>query len=392
MNPAILHPEVQNFIRENLQADITRLLLSKSPFSQITTRELAEQIESKKRCEKKLPLWYSTPGIYYPPKLAIEQSSSQATAFYKAGLIKGIKCIDLTGGFGADSFFFSKKAECVTYCELNENLFEISKHNASVLGANNISFFCGDGLDYLINCTEQFDTVYIDPSRRVNTQKVFKLKDCEPDVVSNLDLILKKTSRLIIKTAPLLDIQAGLQELHLVSEIHIISVKNDCKVLLWIIDRDFTDQEPQLICTAIDDKTQQYSFKLSEEKSMVLTDYSTPLEYIYEPDVALLKAGCFKTLTKHFNVLKLHQHTHLYTSSFLNPDFIGRTFKLIKSWDYRDFMNENSVKQANIIARNFPLSADEIKKKHRIKDGGAEYLLFTTGPVNQLLVLRCQRL
>ncbi len=393
MNPAILHPDVQQFIEDNLQTDITRLLLGKSPFLEIRPKELAEQIDSKKHCEKKLPLWYSTPGIYYPPKLAIEQSSSQATAAYKADLLKGNTCIDLTGGFGVDSFFFSQKATHVTHCELNKDISEISKHNAGILNADNISFFCGDGIDYLIHSSEEFDTIYIDPSRRIKTQKVFKLKDCEPDIVSNLSLLLKKASRIIVKTAPLLDIQAGLQELRLVSEIHITSVKNDCKELLWVIDKDFNGNEPQLICAAIDnEKTQHYSFKLSEEKALLLNNYSEPLNYIYEPDVALLKAGCFKIITKRFQAMKLHQHTHVYTSEFLNPDFMGRTFKLIQRLDYRAFINTNTIKKANVISRNFPLSPDELKKKHAIKDGGLDYLLFTTGPKDQLLVLHCHRL
>ncbi len=393
MNPAILHPDVQKFIADNLQTDITRLLFSKSPFPGITIRELAEQIDSKKRCEKKLPLWYSTPGIYYPPKLAIEQSSSQAAALYKSNLIKGNTCIDLSGGFGADSFFLSQKTDYLTHCELNESLSEISKHNANILGAHNINFFCGDGMDYSLHSAKQFDTIYADPSRRVNDQKVFKLKDCEPDIAGNLHLLLKKASRIIIKTAPLLDIQAGLQELRQVSELHIISVKNDCKELLWLIDRDFTGTEPQLVCTAIDDdKTQQYSFKLSEEKSCIIAGYSDPMEYIYEPDVALLKAGCFKTITTAFGLMKLHRHTHLYTSENLNTDFTGRIFRLIECLDYRVFINKNSMKQANVICRNFPLGAEEVKKKHRIKDGGFDYLLFTTGSKNQMLVLHCQRL
>ncbi|MGB4774221.1 MAG: RsmD family RNA methyltransferase [Daejeonella sp.] len=392
MNKHILTTEVQDFILKNLKTDTTRLLLAKDIFRQVSNKELAVQIESKNACEKKLSSWFSQKGIYYPQKLSIEQTSSETAAQYKSGLIKGENCIDLTGGFGVDSVYFSKKAKQVIYCEFNEELSAISKHNAKIFGINNIRFINGDGLDYLFQQTIKFDTIYIDPSRRVNTQKVFKLKDYQPDVVKNLNLLLSKTSRLIIKTSPLLDIQSGLQEFGFVSEIHIVSIKNDCKELLWIIDNDFHKKEPEIKCIAIDDIQQEFKFKLSEEKDLVSGLYANPLKYIYEPDVALLKAGCFKLITIRFNVLKLDQHTHLYTSNDLKTDFIGRTFELIQILEYRDFIKQKTLKQANVICRNFPLNAEDIKKKYRIKDGGKEYLIFTTNSKKQLLVLSCNRL
>lgn len=393
MNTAILHTEIQDFIQKNLETDTTRLLLGKSPFAGISTRELAEQIESKKRCQKKLPLWYSTPGIYFPPKISIEQASSQATAMYKANLIQGESLIDLSGGLGIDSYYFSRKARQVVHCEINAELSGIAQHNAGVLEVKNMQFIQGDGLQELLSSAQNFDTIYVDPSRRVNTQKVFLLEDCEPNVPGNLDLLLSKASRIIIKTSPLLDIHSGLQELKQVSAVHILSVKNDCKEVIWVIDRDFQGQEPEIICTAINpEETRQYSFKSSEEKEFTVDHYSEPLDFIYEPDVSLLKAGCFKLLTRDFKIQKLHQHTHIYTSTKLESNFIGRQFKLLHCYNYRTFIKENKLKQANIISRNFPLSPLEIKKKHRINDGGQDYLLFTTGPQNDLLVLHCQRL
>ncbi|WP_026899393.1 class I SAM-dependent methyltransferase [Daejeonella oryzae] len=393
MNKSILKTGPQKFISENLGTEISRILFGKSAFEDVSTKELAEQIESKKRTEKKLPLWFNTRGIYFPQKLSIEQASSEITAKYKADLIRGSKVADLTGGFGIDSYYFSRKAQQVFHCEINTELSAIVKHNAEILGVDNITFIQGDGIQFIHKTDIEFDTLYIDPSRRLNSQKVFKLQDCEPDVPSNLESLLAKSLRIIIKTSPLLDLQSGLKELKNVKEIHIVSVKNDCKELLWVIEKGFSEEEPVILCAALEtDNVQLYSFKISEEKSFSIGHFSAPLKFIYEPDVCLLKAGCFKLITRDFNILKLHQHTHLYTSEELNNTFIGRKFQLKKSWPYSEFMKKNTVKTANIITRNFPHQPADLKRKHKIKDGGSDYLIFTTGSENQLLVLNCDRL
>ena len=392
MNKAILDTDIQGFINKNINADISRLSLSKSPFPSVSSKELAEQIDSKRRAEYKLPLWFNTSGIYYPLKISIEQASSEIAARYKADLIRGEKVIDLTGGFGVDSYFFSKKKKDVTHCEINKELSEISQHNAQVLGAD-IQFVNADGLEYLRISGQTFDTIYVDPSRRKNARKVFLLKDCEPDVPGNMDLFLKKADRIIIKTAPLLDLQSTISELKQVSEVHVISIKNECKEIVWIIDKNDSKTDPPIICAALNEhKTKIYRFRLSEEKEFRITDFSDPLTFVYEPDVALLKAGCFKLISRDFGLGKLHQHTHLYTSGKLNSNFIGRSFKLKKTWNYGAFMKENTIRKANIICRNFPLSPETLRKKLKINDGGEEYLLFCTGRKNELLVLNCERL
>ena len=391
MNLSILNTAVQIFIVKHLGADTIHMLFGKSPFSDVSTRELVEQIESKKRCEKKLPLWYATPGIYYPPKLAIEQASSQVTAQYKSQLVKGERILDITGGFGVDAYYFSLRVQQVVHCETNEALSIIAQHNAKVFQANNMFFHKGSGMEYLKNSDEQFDTIYLDPSRRIKTQKVFRLSDCEPDVFANRDILDQANARIIIKTSPLLDLKSGLADLKNVSEVHIVSVRNECKELLWVIDPDFQDGETIINCVSIDknEHIEIFRFQLSEEKQCQDVPLSGPLTFIYEPDVALLKGGCFKLITKKFSLLKLHQHSHLYTSEILNTHFIGRKYRLEQSWSYKSFMKEKPIKQANIISRNFPLSADELKKKHLLKDGGNTYLLFTKEHQNQLIVLAC---
>lgn len=390
MNPAILHSDVQAFIEANLNTDTTRILLSKSPFSNVTSGELAEQIDSKKRCEKKLPIWFSTPGIYYPPKISIEQASSEVTAKFKATLVKGKTLLDLTGGFGVDSYYFAKAGMQVWHAELNSELSAIAHHNAKILDVPAITFYQGNGLE-LLQKGQFFDTIFIDPSRRVNRQKVFQLKDCEPNIPQHLELLLKACSCLIIKTSPLLDLQAGLKELTNVKRIYIVSVKNDCKELLWILEPGNNSFEPEVICHTFGDEDHDYRFRASEERSLMLKEFSEPLKFLYEPDVALLKAGAFKLISKDFNILKLHTNSHLYTSVTLNAEFPGRKFMVEKWGDYKSFMKQNKLKQANVITRNFPLSPSEVKSRHHIADGSEQFLIFTTGPLGQLLAIQAQK-
>lgn len=388
MNKNIFDPRVQQFLEEHIKGDIHKIALSKSPFDNISSRELAEQLDSRRRAEKKLPLWFNTSGIIFPPKLSIEQSSSEVTAAYKSELIKGNKIIDLTGGFGVDTYFFSKKAKEVVHCEKRRELSILAGHNLSILGAENIRFINADSIEFLKETEEIFDTLYVDPSRRIESKKVFLLKDTEPAVVSNLALFLTKASRIIIKTSPLFDIQSGLNELSQVSAVHVVSVKNECKELLWVIDKGFVG-EAEIISTAISTSGQKsFRFKISDERSLSIDSYSVPLKYLYEPDVALLKAGCFKSITQAFPVLKLHQHSHLYTSENFVADFPGKVFNINAVSDYKQFIKENQLKKANVISRNFPHSPDELKKKHKISDGGPEYLIFTTVFRNNLQVIQ----
>ena len=374
-----------------MDADINRILLGKSNFPDVNTRELAEQIDSRKRCEKKLPLWFQTEGIYYPPKISVEQSSSEITAKFKAGLAIGESLIDLTGGFGVDCFYFQKNGFLVTHCEINRELSEISGHNARILGDNGTLFYTGDGLD-LLGKNQFYDTIYVDPSRRINTRKVFKLQDCEPNVPANLENLKKKSARIIIKTSPLLDIQAGINELGNVNQIYILSIKNDCKELLWIIDPGDPATDTEVICHTFNNQIEgEYRFRISEERNFVLSNFSDPLNVIYEPDVALMKSGSFKLISRDFNVLKLNQHSHLYTSDYVREGFPGRTFKVDQYWDYKTFSKIKNIHKANVISRNFPLNPQQIKQKHAVKDGGDWFLIFTTGSFGQLIVIQCRK-
>ncbi len=375
MNQNILDPAVQKYIVDHIKDDVNKIALSKSVFEGISSTALAGQIAAKKKSQYKLPTWYNQKFIYYPPLLSIEQCSSESTAMYKANLAIGTTLIDLTGGFGVDSFFFAKKVKNVISCELNNDLSKITAHNASVLAVSNLQCVAGDGVDTLKNYSSAIDTIYIDPARRSGSSKVFKLKDCTPDVSALLPLFLEKAKRTIIKTAPLLDISAGIAELQNVSEIHIVSVKNECKELIWVIDQNYT-AEPNIICAAINENTKILSFKLSDLQTPISIAATLPTGYLYEPDVALLKSGAFNFIGKQFNLQKLHQHSHLYYSDIINQAFLGRIFEIKSMLSLNELKKEKNL-VGNVIVRNFPEKAEALVKKYKIKPSHKEFIIFT---------------
>lgn len=388
MNTAILRPEVQHYLREQSQKDPVRIALQKSPFIDIQTSELAQQVESRQRCRKKLPLWYNTPDIYYPPRTAIEQASSEMTARYKSHLISPEdRIIDVTGGFGVDAYYFAQQAAEVVYCEQNITLAHIVRHNLRVLGTTNMTVEATNGIAYLQHQPDvTFDCLYIDPSRRKNQQKIFLLSDCEPNVVVWLDLLLQKANKVLIKASPLLDISLAWKTLRHVSAVHIISVDNECKELLFVLNREFNGT-PQLTAVALNgDQRQTFRFTPVEEKTATPV-FGFPTHYLYEPDVALLKSGAFKCIGQRFGLHKLHAHTHLYTSEHLLPNFMGRVFNIDQVMSYTAFKKIKQGIQANISTRNFPLDTKALRKKHRLKDGGDTFLFFCTGMNQELLVI-----
>ncbi|AUC22549.1 MULTISPECIES: class I SAM-dependent methyltransferase [Polaribacter] len=390
MNKAILSPEIQQFITDNLKSNITKLILKGSPFRDISVQELANQIVAKQKSEHKLASWFSTENIYYPPKISIEQTSSEITAAYKNNLVSGNSIIDITGGFGVDCFYFSKKFKEVIHCEINEDLSEIVKHNYQKLQVKNITTFSGDGLEYLKNHKAKFDCIYIDPSRRNDLKgKVFLLNDCLPNVPENIDFLFTKTNQILIKNSPILDITSTINELKFVKEIHIIAVNNEVKELLFLLEKEYSD--PIKIRTVNIGKKEIQTFNFNY-KEAVNSEYSEPLTYLYEPNAAILKSGGFHEISQQLKVFKLQQHSHLYTSDEI-IDFPGRVFKIenVLSYDKKKLKKLVVENKANITTRNFPKTVAQIRKDTKIKDGGNTYLFFTTLNTTEYIVILCKK-
>lgn len=392
MNTAILNNRVQEYIWEHQDISPAAIALQKSPFGHVSSSELATQIDGLQRTKRKIPLWSLKKGIYFPNKLNLEQCSSQETALFKASLIqKNAQIIDLTGGFGVDSFFLANNAKNLIHCELDAKLSSIVSYNMKQLGQNNITCMAGDGISYLNKSAPIFDVIYLDPSRRVQQKKVFRLADCEPDILKLQELFFSKSKVVMTKLAPLLDIHAALLDLPYVSDVYTISLNNDCKELLFIQRKDYVHY-PQIHAVQLAaNENKVFTFNYKEEKEAKPT-YEVPQDFLYDPDVALTKAGAFKSIATRYNLAKLHISTHLYTSVQLCKDFPGRRFTILKTIPLSSFKKQNKIKQANVIIKNFPLKVDEVKKKYKLTDGGDTYLFFTKQHNDQYIVIVAERI
>ncbi len=390
MNERILNNDIQKFIDQHLNESPTKLILKGSPFPEVTIQEIVGQIISKKKCQKKLPTWFKTDNIYYPNKINIEQTSSEITANYKSNIIEGGSIIDLTGGFGVDCFAFAKKFNKVTHCEINTKLSEIAAHNYQQLGVKNITTVAQNGLAYLNKNKQKYDWIYADPSRRNETKgKVFLLEDCLPNIPLNIDLLFKYSDNILLKFSPVLDITSAINELKFVKEIHVIAINNDVKELLFILQKDYQNN--------INIKTINYrkeSFETFDScyYQHVKSSFSIPKTYLYEPNAAILKAGLFNEVSHQLKLNKLHVNSHLYTSNKLII-FPGRRFKIIYNIPYNKKKIKKLIpsKRANITIRNFPETVAQIRRKTKLKDGGDQYLFFTTDLNNKHVVLICEK-
>ena len=390
-NP-LLSPDIQFFIHKNIDSTISKLALQKNPFPEVEWILILNQIEAKKKSKLKLPSWFATENIIYPSKISIEQTSSETTALYKSKIVSGTHLIDLTGGFGVDSFYFAKKIKNITHCEINSELSQIVAHNFQQLKVNNISCHAADSLSALSSFNTKWDWIYIDPSRRNNAKgKVFMLNDCLPNVPENLDLLFTYSNAILIKTAPLLDISSGLSELQGVKKIHIIAIDNEVKELLWELHQDYSGTINIKTINITKEKEQVFTF--DRETNFETVHYSEPLNFLYEPNSAIMKSGGFDQVGLSYNLNKLHKHSHLYTHSGL-IDFPGRVFKIDKTFRYtKEEMKiflEN--KTANLTTRNFPETVENIRKKWKIKEGGNLYCFFTTDIHNYKIVLICSKI
>ena len=392
MDLQLLNPDIQEFINNNLDKNIAKLAMQKNPFPEMEWILILNQIEAKAKSKDKLPHWFATQNIIYPSKISVEQTSSEKTACYKSEVVSGESLIDLTGGFGVDDFYFAKKLKNVTHCEINSELSQIVNHNFEQLNVKNISCHSGDSLEILTQLNSKFNWIYIDPSRRNDAKgKVFMLKDCLPNVPEHLDFLFNYSDRILIKTAPLLDISAGLSEIKNVKSIHIVALENEVKELLWELHKDYLEKTTIKTVNLVKEKRDTFEFVLDDNPK--IPEYGLPENYLYEPNSAIMKSGGFDEVGTFYKLKKLHKHSHLYTNSEI-IGFPGRIFEIKNGFEYHKKEMEHFLKgkQFNITTRNFPETVESIRKKWKIKEGGNQYCFFTTDVNNNKIVLICKKI
>lgn len=370
---------------------------------------LLAQIAGRQIAEKKIPSWYAVDDIFYPPHLSLEQSSSELTARYKASLLSGIvegfplkadnqgrTFADLTGGMGVDFSFLSPYFKKAAYIEKDEQLCKIAAHNFGVLGLKNATIHCADAGTFLSE-TPPLDCIYLDPSRRDNAgRKVFRIEDCTPNVLEIKPLLLEKSRFVMVKYSPMLDIALAVKSLGCVNAVHVVSVDNECKELIFLLSKEAVD-EP-LFSTVNLKKTGEkelFLFTMLQERACRVSFALEPGRYLYEPNASILKAGAFKMVAKAYSLQKLHVSSHLYTSETLVPDFPGRVFEVDTFFvpnkkNLAVFLQQ--TKKANIAVRNYPMSVAEIRRKTGLAEGGDTYLFATTLHDEQKVWVICRRI
>ena len=389
-----LSPETLRFIEENSRADVRSLALQAKKYPQVDMAMAVVQIAGRQIAEAKVPSWCQVEGLLYPKHLSMEQCSSEATAIYKANLVEGETFADLTGGFGIDCSFLSRKFKQADYVERQAELCELAKHNFPLLGLS-IGVHNEDGVEYLKQM-QPVDCLFLDPARRDGYGgKTVAISDCEPDVSALEDLLVEKAQTVMIKLSPMLDLSLALKTLKYVREVHIVSVNNECKELLLILQKSSVSSEVAIHCEHIvNAQHQHYTFTQEQEHTSDCPLATEVGAYLYEPNASILKAGAYRSLTQTYGVKKLHTSSHLYTSSCFIEDFPGRRFQVEAVSGFgkkglKDFLQ--GMEKANLTIRNFPSSVAELRKRLKLKEGGEDYLFATTLADESKVLIKCKK-
>lgn len=420
-----ISPETRQFIREHPSDDVRNLALQAKKYPKVDMQTAITQIAGRQVATEKIPSWKELEDIWYPKHLSLEQCSSEITARYKAKILQNFldklqsnhpsesqlyypqadSFADLTGGFGIDCSFLAAGFKSAIYVERQEELCEIAAHNFPVLGLNHISVRNEDGVDYLTTMSP-VDCIFLDPARRnEHGGKTVAISDCEPNVAELEDLLLSKANCVMIKLSPMLDLSLALKELRHTQEAHIISVNNECKELLLLLEKAIQGKAEEKIkeipihCINLSTKgaqeEQQFSFTREQEQRSTCTYTATLNTYLYEPNSSLLKAGAFRSIAAAFSLQKLHPNSHLYTSDALVEHFPGRIFRIVSQFS----LNKKEIKEglsdlkkANITVRNFPATVAELRKRTKLAEGGDTYLFASTLNNEQKLLIRCEKI
>ena len=374
MNTQVIHPDVRAYLLEYLTSNPSDFILKSHSFENLSSQELAQQLIGLQKSRTKFPSLFENDQVLFPPKVNLEQTSSAITAHYKSQLIKGETAIDLTGGYGVDSYAFAKAEFKTTHIEKQPQLQEYALQLFKAFQVP-VESHCADGIKFLESKDTKYDLIYLDPSRKTaKSSKAVLLEDYEPNIILHLDLLLEKGNQVMIKTSPMLDITAGLRQLKNVSTIHVVAVKNEVKELLWILEKE--TKSTTITCVNLDTDQESFTYELDQIHEPNFVQLGA---YLYEPNASLMKAQAFHEISAHYGIGKLDLATHLYSSDRLII-FPGRRFKVISSHEYKPKLIKRLYGKGNygVVARNFRESVSQLRKKFQLGEDENKYLFFTT--------------
>ena len=386
MNEATLE-----FIRIHADEDVRQLAFLGKKNPEVDMAYALDQIAGRQKARVKIPSWASIDGIVYPPHISMEQCSSEQTARYKARIAgNGEKIVDLTAGFGVDMAFMSAGFKQAVHVEMQPQLCAISSENYKHLGLNHVQVVCSDGVGYL-HQMEHADLIFIDPARRdQHGARTYGIADCTPNVLEIIDEMLQKADRVMIKLSPMLDWQKTVADVGNVSQVHIVSVGNECKELLLEV-KNGKGEKVKVFCVNDD---QVFSYEIGELHSFTPSPLH-PFTFLYEPNASVMKAGCFNLISHRFGITQPDANSHLFLSDKLVEGFPGRRFVIerVSTMNKRELKEALAgIDKANVAVRNFPLSVADLRKRLKLKDGGDVYIFATTDAKKGHLVMVCRKI
>ena len=394
----------EEYIHLYRREDTRKLALKRVPDG-VDIKYCLRQIEGWQIACRKLPRWSSADGLQYPPRLAMEQCSSEQTACYKRDVVMRLlppegrgrrSMADLTGGFGVDFSFLSPCFDEAFYVERQEELCALARHNFPLLNLPHAQVVCADVDATSPLLQRHFSFLFLDPARRDEMgKKTFLVEDCAPDVRALHDVLLRAAPLVMIKLSPMLDIAAALRVLPNVSEVHVVSVAGECKELLLVLRES---DDCQFFCVNLGSTDPCFSVGKGVLESAEKVEFIDALPeggYLFEPNASILKAGLQDVLCSQLSLEgKLHPHSHLYVNRQTVSGFPGRMFRIV-GWcgfdkrGLKDLLRD--VPQANLTLRNFPSSTDALRRRLRLREGGDVYLFATTMADGTHIMIRCEK-
>lgn len=386
-----MNEATREFIRIHADEDVRQLAFLGKKNPEVDMAYALDQIAGRQKARVKIPSWASIDGIVYPPHISMEQCSSEQTARYKARIAgNGEKIVDLTAGFGVDMAFMSAGFKQAVHVEMQPQLCAISSENYKHLGLNHVQVVCSDGVGYL-HQMEHADLIFIDPARRdQHGARTYGIADCTPNVLEIIDEMLQKADRVMIKLSPMLDWQKTVADVGNVSQVHIVSVGNECKELLLEVKKG-KDEKVKVFCVNDD---QVFSYEIGELHPFTLSPLHS-FTFLYEPNASVMKAGCFNLISHRFGITQPDANSHLFLSDKLVEGFPGRGFVIerVSTMNKRELKEALAgIDKANVAVRNFPLSVADLRKRLKLKDGGDVYIFATTDAKKGHLVMVCRKI
>ena len=434
----MLNEATRQFVRLHGDDDVRRLALQAHATPDVDLPVALDQIRGRQTARQKLPSWAAIEGIVYPPHLSMEQCSSEQTAQYKAQLLArllqsefamksaffadsptashGDCCFfDLTGGFGVDFVAMAKalsdfssrtndfRQNRFVYVEQNARLCDLARHNFPLLGLPNVEIVCDTAENFLSSPNTPFrgmgglhpspTIIFLDPARRdAHGQRTYALEDCTPNVLEIRDLLFKIADLptashgdrwfIVVKLSPMLDWHRAVEELKTVSEVHIVSVANECKELLLVIQKKA--QKTRIFCV---NDHQVFSYEEENNgKNIAKTASLSNKKHLFVPNSSVMKAGCFAELCDRFHLASLAPNSHLFvetkeSSTAKIADFPGKIFQIsaISSMNKRDLREKfKEIDRANIATRNFPMKPEDLRRRLKLREGGDNFIFATT--------------